>query len=267
MRDDYTEILEILDRSGSMSSVKDDTIGGFNQFLRDQLNEPGTAKLTLVQFNHQIETTYEGMDLKEVPPLTAGTYRPDGFTALRDAIGYGINSLGRRLEALTESERPGRVIVVIHTDGLENSSREFTQRDIASLIDHQRRVYNWQFMFMGANQDAVEVGKDMNIPTVNAISYAANSAGTRQVGSHLSRKVSDYRASGQSATLDWMQAEREIQVSLGAQPDSATRNPGNPGKPEDFPTEPSIDIEELKRRIERIRGEADATSPPAIKPE
>ena len=132
------DITVVLDRSGSMEAVADDTIGGFNHFVKDQREEAGSACLTLVQFDTEYEFVHRALPIAEVPRLTRQTFRPRGGTALLDALGRSINETGARLAAMPEAERPGRVVFVVLTDGEENSSREFHAAKVGQMIAHQR---------------------------------------------------------------------------------------------------------------------------------
>ncbi len=211
-----TDITIILDRSGSMSSVKDDTIGGFNNFLSEQQKIEGEAVLSLVQFDDQYETVYLDKDINSAAKLTDATFQPRGMTALFDAVGRTINSVGARLSALTESERPDKVLLVIMTDGFENSSREFNAAKVGEMIKHQRDVYNWQFMFIGANQDAVLSAQEINIPAAAALTYAANEKGTRVAYSMMAQKIGKFRVSNDAAALQIDESDREEQRKAGA---------------------------------------------------
>src|SRR5690349_20776387 len=173
-----TDITIILDRSGSMESVKSDTIGGFNSFLSEQQKIDGEASLSLVQFDDQYEVVYEDKDIRDAAKLTEATFQPRGSTALLDAIGRTVNAVGGRLAALPEAERPDKVLMVIMTDGFENASHEFSAAQVSKMINHQREVYSWEFMFIGANQDAVLSANEIGIPAHAALTYAANSEGT-----------------------------------------------------------------------------------------
>ena len=165
----YTDITMVLDRSGSMQSIKDDTIGGFDAFTSEQRRLPGRCTVSLVQFDNVYEEVYTGRDFADVPGLTLV---PRGSTAMLDAIGRAVNATGARLAAMPEDRRPGTVIVGIMTDGLENASREFTYPMIKALIEQQEQVYGWTFMYMGANQDAIEVGASLGVARDRSLTYA-----------------------------------------------------------------------------------------------
>ena len=148
-----------------------EAIGGFNGFLESHQKVSGDAKLRLVLFDHEYIVAHDGRLIKDVPKLDDHSYVPRGTTALLDAIGRTINTIGERLDKTSEPERPGKVIVAILTDGLENASQEFSRRQIHEMITHQREVYNWEFIFLGANQDAIHAGAQIGIPAANAVTF------------------------------------------------------------------------------------------------
>lgn len=156
MQDSYTHIAVILDRTGSMESIRDDTIGGFNAFLKQQKSEPGLATLTLVQFDSQdpYEVIHQYMLLGMVPELTRETFVPRASTPLLDAMGRGIIDLEKSLAELKEGQRPSRVVMVIITDGQENSSREFNKKQIEKMIKAKQENCDWQFVFLSADLSA-----------------------------------------------------------------------------------------------------------------
>ena len=168
-----THIEFLLDRSGSMASIKSDIEGGFNSFVADQAQQPGTCTVSLAQFDNVYEVVYTGTDVHRVPPLTLA---PRGSTAMLDAIGRSVTELGARLAALPEEQRPGRVIVAIMTDGLENASKEWTYPAIKAVITEQESTYNWQFLYLGADQDAIEVGGKMGIAPGRSLTYGRGSS-------------------------------------------------------------------------------------------
>ena len=196
MRDDLTEIVVILDRSGSMYSIRDDTIGSFNSFLEDQVKEPGSANFTLVQFDDKYEVMYSGKDIKDVFPLTRETFVPRGSTALLDAIGRTINEVGARLSRLAEVDRPSKVICTIITDGQENSSIEFKRSTILNMITHQREVYKWEFIFLSADENGIQDAQSIGISIYNTALFGADSQGIGAANYAASQAVSSYRTSG-----------------------------------------------------------------------
>jgi hypothetical protein len=194
MNTELTEIAIVLDRSGSMASMAKEAIGGFNGFLDSQQKLPGDAKLTLVLFDHEYIVTYGGRPIKNVPPLDEHTYVPRGTTALLDAIGRTINTIGERLDETLEPERPGKVLIVILTDGLENASQEFKRNQVYSMIKHQRDKYAWEFIFLGANQDAIHAGSAIGIPASNAATFVAEPGGASNAFAAIACATAAYRA-------------------------------------------------------------------------
>lgn len=209
MKDNFTRIAIILDRSGSMESCKESTVAGFNEFIRTQRELPGEAMVKLVQFDDRYETVFD-MNLKLCPELTQNTFVPRGSTALLDAQGRTIVELGRELAALPEQERPSKVIVVTLTDGLENASKEFSLDKIGTMIREQRDKYNWDFVFLGANQDAVATAAAMNIPLPSAMSYspspegiaATMAAASRYVGAARKGKAAAFSPEDRKSAMD-----------------------------------------------------------------
>lgn len=202
MNTDYCEIACVIDRSGSMSGRVDDVIGGFNTFLEEQKKLPGRALLTLVQFDDQYELHCSGAPIRSVAPLTTSTYVPRGSTALNDAVGRTINNLGARLAAMREDARPGRVIVVIITDGQENASKEFTRREqIREMIEHQRSKYSWEFVFLGAGVDAFEEARTFGIDLRAVGRFENTQKGIRRSYAALNATVTSYRGTGVVAPI------------------------------------------------------------------
>lgn len=180
MNNNLTELVVVMDRSGSMYPLADDTINGFNSLIEKQKADTnGDVHVTVVLFDSKITTLYDCVDIKEIPEMTSNDYCPLGCTALLDAVGSTITSVGKRLADTPEEERPANVMFVITTDGHENSSREYNQKQIADMIEHQKTKYSWTFMFLGANIDAESVGKSYNIDY--AKTYTASSVGTESV--------------------------------------------------------------------------------------
>lgn len=179
MKTNFTRIAVILDRSGSMQTLREATVAGFNEFVRTQLAAPGEASLKLVQFDDQYEVVFD-KPLPQVPQLTQDTFVPRGSTALLDAQGRTIEELGAELAAMDESERPSKVMVLTLTDGLENASKWFTVQRVADLVKQQREVYSWEFVYLGANQDAVKVAASMNIPAPMAMTYSPDAGAVQK---------------------------------------------------------------------------------------
>ncbi len=194
MKKDLTEMVFILDRSGSMSHLAGDTIGGFNSMIRDQKKEKGEANVTTVLFDNQYEILHDHLPIKKIAPLTDKEYFARGMTALLDAVGLTIQSVGARLAATPEAERPGKVIFVITTDGLENASHEYTADQVREMITHQQEKYDWNFIFLGANMDAVHEAAKYGIGADFARTYTASGKGTADLYVGVSATVACMRA-------------------------------------------------------------------------
>lgn len=190
----FTDITVLLDRSGSMSSVTDATIDGFNEFVSGQKAAGSNACLSLVQFDDQYEPNYEEVAITLVQPLNRDTYQPRGMTALHDALGKTIVRTGERLRAIPEHDRPDKVIFVIQTDGLENNSKEYTDEAVKKMVRHQEDVYNWEFVFIGANQDAVLTGAQLGVKSGSSLSYGHTDHGTQSAFRSVSNKTRLYRS-------------------------------------------------------------------------
>lgn len=195
-KENLTYISVILDASGSMAPLKNDTLGSFNSFINDQKLVPGEAIFTLCLFNTNSNIVYEFVDIANVKDITAKTYNTEGGTALLDAIGSTIDLVGKRLASLPEEERGSKVLFVIITDGEENSSHRYTAGQIKTMIQHQKDVYSHEFVFMGANIDAITAGTNLGISTNNTLNYIPTSAGTQQLYNTVSESMTSYRSAG-----------------------------------------------------------------------
>lgn len=183
---DYTHIAMLLDRSGSMATIRQATIEGFDAFVAEQRATPGRATLTLAQFDYEYQEVYADKPIAEVPSLVL---EPRGNTALLDSIGRLISSTAARLGQLSEEERPGTVVLGIMTDGHENASRELSHADVKALITERESFSGWTFLYLGANQDAIEVGASLGVPASRSMTYdgAAAPAAYAAVGASVSR--------------------------------------------------------------------------------
>ena len=185
MKSTLTELVFIIDRSGSMSGLENDTIGGFNSMLKKQQNESGECRITTVLFDNYYEILHDRIDIKAVSMLSDKDYFVRGQTALLDAIGKTINDVGKRLNETQEEKRPGKVIFVITTDGLENASHLFSYKDIKNMITHQTDRYNWEFIFMGANIDFAQEGCKLGINPSLSHGFTGSSDGIRHMFSNV----------------------------------------------------------------------------------
>jgi len=210
-----THLYFLLDRSGSMVSLREDTIGGFDTFIAEQRTAPGRCRVTLAQFDNEYDEVYADRDIAAVPSLVLV---PRGSTALLDALGRLVVTAGERLASLPEQERPGSVIVGVMTDGYENASRDWTHDRIKALIEQQSSEYGWQFLYLGADQDAIEEGAKMGFAAGKSMTYSRGKA--RDAIGHLSKNVGSYReavASGAApmaaqALTDFSQEQRDDAV-------------------------------------------------------
>jgi uncharacterized protein YegL len=196
MNHNLTEIVVILDKSGSMDSVRDSTISNFNEFIQSQKNQPGEANFTLVLFSSNAlqETVMHSVPITRARRLNRTTYRPDGMTALFDAVVSTIKMVSERIEALPEDDKPSKVIVCVITDGQENDSRTYGRKDVSDWTTKMATENSWQFMYIGANQDSFQEARSLGIR--NAINYNNTSAGVHQMTRGMSNVVSSYRATG-----------------------------------------------------------------------
>lgn len=189
-----TEIIFIIDKSGSMQALADDTIGGFNGFVESQRELDGEAYLTTVLFSTDRRKLHDHIDIREVPAMDKRQYVAGGMTAMLDAIGETINEVQTRIDNTPVENRPNNILCVITTDGLENSSHTYDKSTVQHMIEHQTKGHGWQFIFLGANMDAVQEAADIGIHT--AATYSANSVGTKAVYDSINYAATSYRAMG-----------------------------------------------------------------------
>jgi hypothetical protein len=184
-----SHIYFLLDRSGSMTSIRSETIAGFDAFIAEQRRVSGTCRVTLTQFDDQYEEVYADRDVADVPSLEL---TPRGSTALLDALGRLIVTAGERMAALPEDARPGSVVVGVMTDGYENASQDWTHERIKELIERQTRDYAWEFLYLGADQDAIEEGAKMGFASAKSVTYRRGKAD--KVMADMGANVGAYRA-------------------------------------------------------------------------
>ncbi len=208
MNTDLTEIVLIADRSGSMDKLLDETVGGLNNFVQTQKNLPGQANFTLVTFDDMYERPIDRKSIQDVPEITQAMVMPRGMTALLDAIGRTITYIGEQLANTPEENRPSKIIFGILTDGQENASKEFvpTTQEIVSgvkksqkifdMITHQREKYNWEFVFLAANQDAFETSAGLGISGQATANFDATKAGATMAYACLDSSIKSYRTKG-----------------------------------------------------------------------
>jgi uncharacterized protein YegL len=211
MKTNLTELVFILDRSGSMGGLESDTIGGFNSMLQKQQAEPGECRITTVLFDHEYEVLHDRIDIKAVSPITDKEYFVRGNTALLDAVGRTINKIGGVQKNTAVDYRADKVLFVITTDGMENASREFDYNKIKSMIERQKSKYGWEFIFLGANIDAVEVANRFGVAKSRAQNFHNDGEGIALNYAVVSEAVASFRAAPVGANLDddW---SRDIQA-------------------------------------------------------
>lgn len=209
-----TLIAVLLDRSGSMETVKADTEGGFNAFIDAQRAEPGEARVTLAQFDTHYEVVYSNRPIADVGRLEL---QPRGGTALYDALGRLVTDVGAELAALPEAERPGTVIVVVLTDGHENSSREWTHAAITAVIKRQEAEYSWDFLFLGANMDAVAIGTSLGFAADKSLTWSTAGGGVANAMASTTDYVSRKRAAASGAAVAGFSADDRRAADGGGQ--------------------------------------------------
>ena len=193
MKKGLTEIVFILDRSGSMSGLEKDTIGGFNSMINKQKEEEGEAILSTVLFDDKMDVIYDRVPIESVAPMTPKDYDVGGCTALLDAMGKAIKHINQVQKSLPEAERPEKTMFIITTDGQENSSSEYTYDKIKKMVEKKQDKKKWQFLFLGANIDAIGTAAGLGIRADRAVNYLADGAGTQVNFNALSRAVSAVR--------------------------------------------------------------------------
>lgn len=220
MKQDYTHVSILIDRSGSMNNIKSDVIGGFNQLVEDQKKESGELTLTLVQFDHnenqlKYETLNDFSNIENVELLNESNYIPRGGTPLNDSLAKMINETGDRLSQMSEEDRPSKVLIICITDGYENASVDHTKASVKAMIEHQEQVYSWKFMYIGANQDSFAEGSARGIGAT--YDFAADAKGTKKMSKVMSYAMSSYRSPGvyaQEADLSQILKESSEKADL-----------------------------------------------------
>ena len=211
MKNNATELVFILDRSGSMTGLEKDTIGGFNAMLKKQKEVEGECRITTVLFDNQLNILHDRLDIQAIGSLTEKDYQVGGSTALLDAIGSTINKIGNVQKHSSHEHRASKVLFVIITDGEENSSREFSSQRIKKMIEHQMNKYGWEFIFLGANIDAVETSKMYGIRPDRTQNYHADAKGVNLNFDVMSKTVANFRMNA-NIDEDWKeQIEKDFE--------------------------------------------------------
>ena len=202
MKKGLTEVVFILDRSGSMAGLEKDTIGGFNAMLEKQRRGEGQALISTVLFSNESAVIHDRVDAREVPPLTEREYFVCGCTALLDAVGGAIRHIGNVHKYAREEDRPERTLFVITTDGMENASRHYDLRRVRAMIERQKARYGWEFLFLGANIDAVDTAARLGIDADRAANFHCDAQGTQLNYEAVSDAVSAMRCAA-PLSADW----------------------------------------------------------------
>lgn len=205
MKKNLTEIVFILDRSGSMAGLEDDTIGGFNAMIGKQKREPGEAIISTVLFDNDSEVIHDRVDIQRIEPMTREEYYVRGCTALLDAVGRAIHHIGNVHKYAREEDRPEKTLFVITTDGMENASRQYSYDRLKAMIQRQKEKYGWEFLFLGANIDAAKEAARFGIHADRAANYHADSKGTNVVYETVSEAICHVRACAAPLSADWKQ--------------------------------------------------------------
>ena len=195
MKKNLTELVFILDRSGSMAGLEGDTIGGFNAMIEKQKKEEGHAYISTILFDNVSEVIHDRVSLNRIPKLTEKEYYVRGCTALLDAVGGAIHHIGNVHKYAREEDRPGKTLFVITTDGMENASRRYSYEKVSAMIRHQKEKYGWEFLFLGANIDAAREAARFGITSDRAANYHADSVGTGVIYDAVNEAVCEFRAS------------------------------------------------------------------------
>lgn len=193
MKKDLTELVFILDKSGSMGGLEKDTVGGFNSMLKKQKALPGKCRITTALFDNRYELLHDRTDIRAVKPITEKEYYIGGSTALLDAIGITIHKIAQAQKNTAKGYRADKVLFVIITDGEENSSREYSADKVKAMIERKKTDYGWEFIFLGANIDAVATAHRFGIPADRAVDYVPDGAGTKLNFQMMSEAVAVYR--------------------------------------------------------------------------
>ena len=206
-----------------MGSCYRDTVEGFNKFLAEQQSAPGSATLTMVQFNTYTNTLAEFADIKSVAPLSSLNYHVGGSTALIDSMVHTIDETGRRLSAMNEDQRPSKVIFVTITDGEENASRQFKKQQLKDRIETQRGQYSWEFVYLGANQDAIQEASQYGYSASSVMAFAQTGKGIAAAYTSASANLRSLRA-GTKADMSFTDADKDEQTAAGVDPSLNPKN-------------------------------------------
>ena len=205
MKKNLTEIVFILDRSGSMAGLEDDTIGGFNAMIEKQRKEAGEALVSTVLFDHETEVIHDRVDIRRIEPITRKEYYVRGSTALLDAVGGAIHHIGNVHKYAREEDRPEKTLFVITTDGMENASHKYSYARLNAMFERQKEKHGWEFLFLGANIDAAREAARFGIGADCAANYHADSEGTNVIYETVSEAITQVRCCAAPLSADWKQ--------------------------------------------------------------
>ena len=209
MKKNLTEIVFILDRSGSMAGLEEDTIGGFNAMIEKQNREPGEALVSTVLFDNVSEVIHDRVDIQKIEPMTRNAYCVRGCTALLDAVGGAIHHIGNVHKYARAEDRPEKTLFVITTDGMENASRQYSYEKLKAMIQRQKETYGWEFLFLGANIDAAREAARFGINADRAANYHADRVGTSVIYETVSEAITQVRCCAAPLSADWKQRVEE----------------------------------------------------------
>ena len=202
MKKGLTELVFIIDRSGSMSGLEADTIGGFNGLLEKQKKEAGDAYVSVVLFDDQTEVLYDRVDIRKIEPMNDRQYYVRGCTALLDAVGGAIHHIKNVHKYAREEDVPEKTLFIITTDGMENASRQYSFDKVRQMVEHEKEEHHWEFLFLGANMDAIQVAGRFGIKASRAVNFENDGVGTRLNYDVMSKAVSCARMSASAMEME-----------------------------------------------------------------
>ena len=204
MKKNLSEIVFLLDRSGSMSGLEKDTIGGFNAMIEKQKKEEGEALISTILFDHEMKVLHDRVKVQDVKPISEKDYQVRGCTALLDAMGGAIHHIGNVHKYARNEDVPEHTIFVITTDGMENASTQYSADKVRTMVERQKEKYGWEFLFLGANMDAIAAAKDFGIEEDKAVEYRSDDIGTRLNYAVMSEAICEFRTKG-TVEKSWKQ--------------------------------------------------------------
>ena len=204
MKKNLREIVFLLDRSGSMNGLEKDTIGGFNAMIEKQKKEEGEALISTILFDHEMKVLHDRVKVQDVKPINENDYQVRGCTALLDAMGGAIHHIGNVHKYARNEDVPEHTIFVITTDGMENASSHYSSSKVRTMVERQKEKYGWEFLFLGANMDAIAAAKDFGIEEDKAVEYRSDDIGTRLNYAVMNEAICEFRTKG-TVEKSWKQ--------------------------------------------------------------